>query len=559
VASYSLVDVSSGQAVFSAAPTSWHAGATDSSSGDKAWWFDFSSVTAPGSYFVLDPSANVRSPVFRIGADVFRPVLVQAVRMLYYQRDGTSKPAQYAGADWADGTAHQAQCGLYSNASAPKDLHGGWFDAGDQNEYTNWAASDVIELLRAWVEHPSAFTDDFNIPESGNGVPDLLDEVKWELDWLMRMQDGATGGAVLSVVGHQGTSPPSADTHPCIYGPASTSATLSAAAAFAFAARVFNAVPAFATAYPGYAADLQTRAVNAWTWAGANPAVTFANTGLVAAGEQEVDASGRLVKKLMAAVFLYELTGGAAYQTFFDANYASVDLISSGYTDPSMVEKQDTLLEYANAAGATPASATQINTVFKNAMGGSGYFGALQSGADPYLAYINGYYWGSNQIKGAQGNLFEDVIAFGVDAPKNADAARAAERYVHYLHGVNPLQLVYLSNMGAWGATKSVTRFFHTWFAHGSSWDAAGVSTFGPPPGYLTGGPNPGYSWDSCCPGGCSGMSCGAAVRSPPAGQPDQKAYLDFNESWPLDSWSVTEPDDMYQAHYVRLLSKFVP
>jgi len=112
--------------------------------------------------------------------------------------------------------------------------------------------------------------------------------------------------------------------------------------------------------------------------------------------------------------------------------------------------------------------------------------------------------------------------------------------------------------MGNWGAQKSVTRFFHSWYAKGSYWDAAGVSKYGPPPGYLTGGANPGYGWDGCCPNGCSGYSCGAAVLSPPAGQPDQKSYLDFNDGWPLDSWSVTEPDDGYQAKYIRLLSKFV-
>jgi endoglucanase len=202
--------------------------------------------------------------------------------------------------------------------------------------------------------------------------------------------------------------------------------------------------------------------------------------------------------------------------------------------------------------------AQAINGGFKTNVEGPNYFGQLHSNADPYLAYLQAYVWGSNQTKGGQGNMFADVVAFGLDSAANADATRYAERYVHYFHGVNPLQLVFLSNMGAYGAEKSVTRFFHTWFAHGSQWDAFGVSKYGPPPGYITGGPNPSYTWDACCPGNCSGVSCGAAQLSPPAGQPDQKSYLDFNDSWPIDSWSVTEPDLGYQAQYVRLLSKFV-
>jgi hypothetical protein len=148
--------------------------------------------------------------------------------------------------------------------------------------------------------------------------------------------------------------------------------------------------------------------------------------------------------------------------------------------------------------------------------------------------------------------MFADLSVFGLDPGAAGAASEYAARYVHYLHGVNPLSLVYLSNMGGYGATSSVTRFFHTWFAHGSKWDAR------TPPGFLTGGPNPGYSWDACCPGACRGASCGPAQPSPPTGQPPQKAYKDFNDGWPLDSWSVTEPDLGYQAQYVRLLAKLV-
>src|ERR1019366_3562158 len=154
-------------------------------------------------------------------------------------------------------------------------------------------------------------TDDTNIPESGNGVADLLDEAKWELDWMARMQQSR--GSVLSIAGHAGASPPSTDTSPCRYGPASTSATLTSAAAFASASIVFGTASGAATAYPGYAAGLKTRAQNAWTWAVANPSVKFFNAqNGVGSGEQEVsDATSLLQKKLQAAVFLFERTGTA--------------------------------------------------------------------------------------------------------------------------------------------------------------------------------------------------------------------------------------------------------
>ncbi len=110
------------------------------------------------------------------------------------------------------------------------------------------------------------------------------------------------------------------------------------------------------------------------------------------------------------------------------------------------------------------------------------------------------YVWGSNQTKSSMGNLFTAAVVHGLDSATDADFMRAAARYIHYLHGVNPLSLVYLSNMNEHGAENSVNEFYHTWFADKSAaWDRVGTSTYGPPPGFLTGGPNPTYSWDACC------------------------------------------------------------
>ena len=142
---------------------------------------------------------------------------------------------------------------------------------------------------------------------------------------------------------------------------------------------------------------------------------------------------------------------------------------------------------------------------------------------------------------------------------------RAASRFVHYLHGTNPLSIVYLTNM--YRARRRELRQRDLPHLVRRRQRDAGIgresSTYGPPPGYLTGGPNPSYDWDGCCPSGCgsTGQQRDLHVAesiSPPKGQPAQKSYKDFNTGWPLDSWSVTEPSDGYQVAYIRLLSKFV-
>ena len=119
-------------------PAAWKGGQLHTQSGDKVWWFDFSNVTALGSYYILDVTNNVKSYNFDIGNDVYNDVMKASVRMFYYQRSGIAKPTTYAGV-WADAAAYVAtnqdtDCRLVTdktNAASSKDLSGGWFDAGD--------------------------------------------------------------------------------------------------------------------------------------------------------------------------------------------------------------------------------------------------------------------------------------------------------------------------------------------------------------------------------------------------------------------------------------------
>jgi hypothetical protein len=170
----------------------------------------------------------------------------------------------------------------------------------------------------------------------------------------------------------------------------------------------------------------------------------------------------------------------------------------------------------------------------------------------------NNYTWNSNQTKSRQANMFLAMNDYTLNAANATNYHNAASGFVHYMHGVNPNTKVYLSNMKKYGAENYVKQFYHAWFHHGSAlWDEVGVSTYGPAPGYIPGGPNPSYAKDACCAGSCSTQPGCALNVTPPMGQPIQKSYKDFNDSWPVNSWEITEAGIYTNAAYVRMLSKF--
>lgn len=557
---YDVVNAVTSAVVFTGAAALWNGGATDAAYGDKVWRFDFSSVTTDGEYYIRDTAKNQKSPNFKIGAAVYAPVLKAAVRYFYYQRAGQVKTAANAGANWTDAASHvgpgqDLEARLYSaknDASTARDVSGGWYDAGDTNKYTAWAAGYVTGLLQAYNGNPMIWTEDLNIPESGNGIPDIVDEAKWGLNWLRKMQ--LADGSVLSIVGEAGATPPSSATGGSYYGPVNTTATLASAGALAIGAKVLGAFPVFAS----YVADIGTRAELAWAWADANPSVIFHNaqgSGL-GAGEQETDNAGRLSLKLEAAIYLYDLTGKTVYKSYIDSNYSQAHLIAwSNYVTPYEYSIETALLHYASLPAATPNVASAIKNAFTAGMESQYFQGKITSDADSYLSYIPDYVWGSNSVKSIMGNLFLDMTRFGLGTRSQSENMASAAGYIHYIHGVNPFGKVYLSNMYSLGATNSVNEIWHTWFGFDSGpYRDAKTSLYGPAPGFLVGGPTTQYSWDSNCPSISS--ACGATPPSPPSNQPPAKSYKDFNDGWPLNSWPVSEVSNGYQVNYIRLLSR---
>ena len=497
---YALVNEMNSTQVYLGGLDIWNNGAVDISSGDKVWWFDFSSFTTEGSYFVLDIANNVKSFSFDIRADVYDDAFKHASRYFYYQRSGYPKALPYAETGWTDGASHlgvlqDKECRYHlspNDESTEKDVHGGWYDAGDFNKYTTWTASYIDQMLIAFEERPEVWTDDFGIPESNNGVPDILDEAKWGLDHLLRLQFDDGGFTALVDAAH--ASPPSSGTAQSLYGEKTTGATLRACAALAHASTIFKIA-----GNECYADTLLTASLNAWVWADTNPNEVWNNQGTgIGAGEQEVDDYGRLMFKLDASMRLFEATGESIYQDFFDANYLSNHMMEWYFVYPYEHYQQEVLLNYTTLPGATPSVINTIRSRFDTGMNGDNNFVAYIDKVSAYNAYLGTHTWGSNNVHSMQGLQFHEFIKYNIDPTKNNSALNAALGHINYIHGVNPLGQCYLTNMGAYGAEQSSTQLYHTWFSNNSPlWDEMGVSQYGPPPGFLVGGANEQYSFQT--------------------------------------------------------------
>lgn len=544
--------------VYAGAPVVWKKGATHVQSGDRGSWFDFTPVSKPDTYYLYDTTTHCRSFPFQVSDTVYRPILKHAMRMYFYQRVGYAKKAPYTNEAWADDASYigQGQDGAATSRfkkgdlTTSKDLSGGWMDAGDPNKYTTFAESAVIQLLEAYRSNSSVFLDNYQIPESGNGIPDILDEVKWELDWLKRMQDATgTGGFMLKVGVDNFTevSPPSMDQRPRYYLPECTSSTLAGCAMFALAGQVYQTLGR--ADLRTYGQDLLQRAESAWT---RSIQSTFNFTRFetdcddqdIKAGDADRTIDEQWESAVTAAIYLYEATGKASYRAFVEQNISRVRPYKDAYWSPYRMHTAFALLKYARLPGASRAVSTAILTQ-KAGMNYAFSLNNYKDSTDFYRAHMEdwAHHWGSNQVRANAGNLNLDFVYFGINTSEHNLYRELTEQYLHWLHGVNPTGLSMLSNMYAYGGDSCANEIYHSWFADKSPWDHALKSPFGPAPGYLTGGPNTSFSVPNL---------------TPPANQPPQKAYKDWNTSYPENSWEITEPAIYYQAAYIRLLSSVI-
>lgn len=453
---------------------------------------DFSSLQKVGKYKLI-LADGTQSYLFSIAPQVHREVAKAALKSYYFQRMSTALPKDYAGV-WARPFGHPDTKILVhpSAASAARptgfeiSAPGGWYDAGDYNKYVVNSGITTSTLLSLYEDFPQYCKNlNTNIPESQNKLPDLLDEILWNLRWMLRMQDPNDGG-----VYHKLTNPsfdpmkmmPHEAIKPRYVVQKSTTATLNLAAVAAQAYRVFRP---FAKQVPGFADSCLNVAKLAWAWAEANPGVLYNQEELNknfdpdvvtgAYGDRSADD-----ERVWAAVELFLSTGKDEYrqriqlpkilgvpswnQVYSLAAYALVkaDYKLLGTTDALRSTAAQQLINLADSL-LTKLDSRPYHTV----MGKT----------------ARDFVWGSSAVAANQAVVLLQVYR----QKKEANYLEGAIHNLDYLLGRNATGYCFVTGFG-----QKYPRHIH----HRLS-EADGVDE--PVPGLLSGGPNPGKQ--DKCPG----------------------------------------------------------
>ncbi len=440
----------------------------DNLSGDRIITLDFSVLTETGQYKIHLPELNVYSEPFRIDYNIFDDELKSLLRSFYLQRCGTN----IEDVTWARPACHLDDAPFFDDRGDTAETTGGWHDAGDHNKFvvtTTVSAGLLMQLFELDPDHFRAI--ELNIPESGNNRPDILDEVKWALDWLMSMQreDGAVHFKV-SKKQWTGEYKPHTEPDTRYIFEVSSTATAGTAAVLAQAARLFRDYD------QTYASRLLQHSRLAWQWLEQHPDIVpeggFTNPEGVRGGEYPDEQD--LDERLWAAAELYKTTGGSDYLNFFKNHYTRI--ADGGFGYPVLSWQSTGSLAFAtilNSGDQLPEEVRQ-RIYQRSKRYGDQVLNRVDANPYRYVLSENSFYWGSNSV--AMGYAFDLIQVWRITGePQYLDAA---EQQLYYLLGRNPFGIAYVtSNREGW-----VNHPYHQWVI-----EADNDKTL---EGMLVGGPN---------------------------------------------------------------------
>ncbi len=451
--SVEIVDAS-GTTVLTATPS---AASNWRPSGQNVQLVDFSELKTPGTYSIKVGGQVVRSDL-KIADKTYEDVLKASLKWYYYQRASMALDETYAG-QWKRAAGHtNPTARLHSSTGTSGTINSskGWYDAGDFGRYTVNSGITTYTLLSLYEHFPDYFkTLKWNIPADGT-LPDLLAEIKWNLDWMLTMQ--ASDGGVyhkLTTLGFPGDVMPANDTDPLYVIGKSTAGTFDFAAVMAVASRVYK--PFDAT----YASTCLEAAKKAYAWGLANPSQNYLkNPSDVSTGAYENDDPSD--EKLFAGTELYISTGDASYKVTGTSEYVSW---WGGMDGIATYGKATHATEFADEASAAKADILKTADMFVE---------RAQTGFGVAMGYDD-FDWGSNAVASNQGVWL--LHAYYITG--ESKYYKTAVKVVDYLLGKNPLDMSFLTGYG----TKSPMKPHHR--------PSTADHITPPVPGMLVGGPQP--------------------------------------------------------------------
>jgi endoglucanase len=452
---------------------------------------DFTSLVKPGEYTVNIAGLG-NSPVFRISPSVHSALAISSLKGFYYQRVSMPLEEKYAG-KWARPAGHpDTSVQLHPSAVNAKrpigtiiKSAGGWYDAGDYNKYIVNSGITMGTLLSAYEDMPGYFDNlKTNIPESADAVPDILNEVLYNLRWMLTMQDPYDGGVYnkCTNANFDGMVMPGVTQLPRYVVQKGTAATLDFAAVMAQASRIFSA---YTKQLPGLSDSCIKAAVFAWQWAEKNPALEYDQSAMNKLFDPDITTGGYGDRNFSdewywAAAELFVTTRDKLYYSriaghrsnFFSLpSWASTGML--GYYTllrkrallPGYCSDDIQLIKQYTVHFADSLLANRETSAFKTVMGGS----------------RRDFVWGSSSVAANQGIALVNAMLISGDNKY----MRGALANLDYLLGRNATGYCFVTGAG----TKSVMHPHHR--------PSVADGIVDPVPGLLSGGPNPGRQ-DRC-------------------------------------------------------------
>lgn len=447
---------------------------------------DFSALNKEGEYTLVVQQGKEKSEAkFSIKNHPLKELSAASIQGFYFQRAAMPIEEQYVG-KWARPAGHMdTNVMIHPSAATAERPAGsiissswGWYDAGDYNKYIVNSGFTVGVMLGAYEQNKEYYKSlAVNIPEKNNNVPDLLDEIYYNLKWMQTMQD--TDGGLY----HKLTTPsfeafvaPSECHQQRYVVKKTTAASLDFAASMAMASRIYKE---YESAFPGFSAKALEQAEKAYAWAKANPNEEYDQNKMNKEFDPDVTTGAYDDKNFAdeffwAATELYLVTGKDIYRSDALANMPKGKYVPATWGNVTELG----VIEWArqkNSSIGDAKIASDMKEMFLTYI--SSYKNVENSCFNsPYGNEARDFFWGCN----SEGCAWRGIqMMYAYDFTGDASYRKNAQRCMNYLLGQNATGYCYVTGFGTKPSIHPHQRL-------------AASNPNGAYPGFLVGGPNPG-------------------------------------------------------------------